>query len=56
MTFGASIAVLAFAIVVIGAVLFVRRDTPRRRRRQHRAEQPLEPLSDPPTITHYGHG
>jgi hypothetical protein len=56
MSFGASIAVLAFVIAVIAAVAFARLKAPRRKSRKRRTEQALDPLSDPPTITHYGHG
>ena len=56
MTLGASIAVIALVLVVIGAVFFARLDAPRRKARKRRSEEPLDSLSDPPTITHYGHG
>lgn len=56
MTFEASLVVIALVIVVIGGVLFARLHVPRRKTRKRRAEEPLDALSDPPTITHYGHG
>ena len=58
MTFGVSVAVLALVIVVFGAVFvfFTRPNTARRKSRKRRTEEPIDPLSDPPTITHYGHG
>jgi hypothetical protein len=56
MTFGASLAVIALAIAVIGVVFLVRLGAPRRKTRKRRSEEPLDALSDPPTITHYGHG
>ncbi len=55
MTLGASIAVLAFVIAVIGIVAFVL-SNPRPKSRRRRKEEAPDPLSDPPTITHYGHG
>ena len=56
MTFGASVAVLVFVIVVIAAIAFARLNAPRRKSRKRPVEQSLDSLSDPPTITHYGHG
>lgn len=54
MSFGASIAVLVLVIAVVAAVgLYISRRPKSRRRKIAPA---LDPLSDPPTITHYGHG
>jgi hypothetical protein len=55
MSFGVSIAILAFVIAIIGAVVFMRL-SPRRKSRRRRTREPVDPLADPPTITHYGHG
>jgi hypothetical protein len=55
MTLGASIAILAFVIAVIGVVAYVC-SNPRPKSRKRPKKESLEPLSDPPTITHYGHG
>jgi hypothetical protein len=55
MSLGASIALLAFIIAVIGVVALVRL-YPRSKIRRRRKEGTPDPLSDPPTITHYGHG
>ena len=55
MSFGASVAVLVLAIAIIAglAIVYVSR-RPKSRRRK--VELPFESISDPPTITHYGHG
>jgi hypothetical protein len=55
MSFGASVAVVLLVIAIVAAVasVYVSR---RPRSRKRRVERPLDSLSDPPTITHYGHG
>ena len=55
MTLGASIAVLAVVIAVIAVILSVHFNR-RPRNRKRRTNEALDSLSDPPTITHYGHG
>jgi len=58
MTFASSIVLLLVVIAALGVVAFAFL-SPRRRTRIHRGESrlrgPRDPISDPPTITHYGH-
>ena len=57
MTFGSSMLLLVIVIALIG-VLAVVWFAPRgkgRPRRDKESQESLEPVSDPPTITHYGH-
>ena len=56
MSFGASIAVLVLAIAVIVVVAFAYASARPKARRRKAVEEPFDSLSDPPTITHYGHG
>ncbi len=57
MTFGWSILLLVIVFALIG-VLAVAGFAPRRKSRARRDKESkalLDPISDPPTITHYGH-
>lgn len=56
MTFGWSVFLLVIVLALIGA-LAVAWFAPRRRRvrRDKELKTSLDPVSDPPTVTHYGH-
>ena len=57
MTFGSSVLLLIAVVAVIAviALLAYACIAPRRKSRVARKKGSLDPLSDPPTITHYGH-